>query len=176
MAWCGDATVAAMTADTSTIADSEAVAQLVLRAPSARLVGADGRLLDRALAELPLVIEFVIDVDGVEADLVSSCRSQYRTQRAKGTWRILRITSIYETDTLTPRCPEPSPTLIPPSSPLYDPPVAGWPSSRTALAAACAPTSSETTNPNPSRAGAKRQRPGSPARFDPHRNTNRKMS
>lgn len=84
MAWCGDATVAAMTADTSTIADSEAVAQLVLRAPSARLVGADGRLLDRALAELPLVIEFVIDVDGVEADLVSSCRSQYRTQRTKG--------------------------------------------------------------------------------------------
>ena len=64
---------------------------------------------------MPLVIEFVIDVDGVEADLVSKPRhcSQYRTQRTKVTWRTLRITSIYETDTLTPRCPEPSPYIDP---------------------------------------------------------------
>ena len=60
---------------------------------------------DRALAELPLVIEFRIDVDGVEADLQSSCRSQYRTQRTDGTWKIVRITSIYEKDTLTPSIP-----------------------------------------------------------------------
>jgi hypothetical protein len=61
---------------------------------------------DRALAELPLVIEWRIDVDGVEADLASACRSQYRARRdADGLWRIVAITSIYEKDTLTPVLP-----------------------------------------------------------------------
>ncbi|MEU8699553.1 nuclear transport factor 2 family protein [Streptomyces sp. NPDC048680] len=36
---------------------------------------------DRALVELPLVIEWRIDVGGVEADLASSCRS-----RPTGAW------------------------------------------------------------------------------------------
>ncbi|MFJ4628359.1 nuclear transport factor 2 family protein [Streptomyces sp. NPDC088847] len=44
---------------------------------------------DRALAELPLVIEWRIDVDGVEADLASACRSKYRARRdPDGAWRI----------------------------------------------------------------------------------------
>lgn len=60
---------------------------------------------DRALAELPLAIEFRITVDGVEADLISYCRSQYRARRIDGSWGIARITSIYERDTLTPSVP-----------------------------------------------------------------------
>ncbi|MDT0465399.1 nuclear transport factor 2 family protein [Streptomyces gibsoniae] len=61
---------------------------------------------DRALAELPLMIEWRIDIDGVEADLASACRSQYRAERgADGIWRIARITSIYEKDTLVPVLP-----------------------------------------------------------------------
>ena len=39
---------------------------------------------DRALAELPIVIEFRVWADGIEADLLSSARSQYRAQRADG--------------------------------------------------------------------------------------------
>ncbi len=61
---------------------------------------------DRALAELPLVIEWRVDLNGVEADLASRCRSQYRAQcGTDGEWRITRITSIYENDTLTPALP-----------------------------------------------------------------------
>jgi hypothetical protein len=61
---------------------------------------------DRALVELPLVIEWRVDIDGVEADLASACRSQYRAERGNdGVWRITRITSIYEKDTLTPALP-----------------------------------------------------------------------
>ncbi len=60
---------------------------------------------DRAWAELPLGIEFHITVGGVEADLVSYCRSQYRAQRTGGIWRITRITSIYERDSLTASVP-----------------------------------------------------------------------
>lgn len=60
---------------------------------------------DRALAELPLAIEFRITVGGTEADLTSYARSQYRARRIDGTWRIARITSIYERDTLTPSVP-----------------------------------------------------------------------
>ncbi|GAA1913098.1 nuclear transport factor 2 family protein [Streptantibioticus ferralitis] len=61
---------------------------------------------DRALAELPLIIEWRVDISGVAADLATSCRSQYRAQRgADDVWRIVRITSIYEKDTLTPALP-----------------------------------------------------------------------
>jgi len=61
---------------------------------------------DRAWAELPLGIEFQITVGGVETDLISYCRSQYRVRRTDdGTWRITGITSIYERDCLTPSVP-----------------------------------------------------------------------
>ena len=71
-----------------------------LSPPAVRLNG------ERALAELPLGIEFRIMVGGVEADLVSYCRNQYRARRdADGIWRIVRLTSIYERDTLNPAVP-----------------------------------------------------------------------
>ena len=60
---------------------------------------------DRGWAELPLGIEFAVDVNGVEAVLVSYCRSQYRARRAGAEWRIARITSIYERDSLTAAVP-----------------------------------------------------------------------
>jgi SnoaL-like domain len=60
---------------------------------------------NRALAELPLAIEFRVSVGGTEADLISYARSQYRAQLADGSWRIVRITSIYERDTLVPSLP-----------------------------------------------------------------------
>ena len=60
---------------------------------------------DRALAELPLTIEFLVTLGGVEAVLASHARSQYRAERADGAWRIARITSIYERDSLTPSVP-----------------------------------------------------------------------
>ena len=65
---------------------------------------------DRAWAELTLGIEFRTDVDGVAADLVSYCRSQYRARRTDGIWQLAYITSIYERDTLTPAVPG---TLLP---------------------------------------------------------------
>lgn len=52
---------------------------------------------DRALVELPLVIERRIDVNWIEADVASACRSQYRAQYGTAeVWRIMRIASIYE--------------------------------------------------------------------------------
>jgi hypothetical protein len=61
---------------------------------------------DRALGELPLAIEFRIQVDGVEADLTSYARSLYRTRRdGAGDWRIAGITSIYERDTIQAAVP-----------------------------------------------------------------------
>ncbi|OPB00941.1 hypothetical protein BFW87_00600 [Pseudomonas fluorescens] len=59
----------------------------------------------RAIAELPLGIEFRIDVDGVEADLTSYCRSQYRLRHEQGKWKIAGITSIYERDIVTAAIP-----------------------------------------------------------------------
>ena len=70
-----------------------------LSPPAVRLNGS------RAWAELPLAIEFPVTVGGVEADLLSYCRSQYRAERVNGAWRLTRITSIYERDTLTPSVP-----------------------------------------------------------------------
>ena len=60
---------------------------------------------ERAWAEVPLAIEFRFDVDGVEADLISYARSQYRCVLAGGEWRIVRLETIYERDTLTPSVP-----------------------------------------------------------------------
>lgn len=60
---------------------------------------------DRAWAEVPLAIEFAIDINGDAGDLISYCRSQYRAQRTSQGWRIVRITSIYERDSITPSIP-----------------------------------------------------------------------
>lgn len=76
---------------------------------------------DRAWAELPLAIEFRLTVAGVEADLQSYCRSQYRARRTGGTWRIAGITSIYERDALTPSIPGTTLDLDPESFTGYRP-------------------------------------------------------
>ena len=60
---------------------------------------------ERAWAELPIAIEFRIDVDGVEADLISYARSQYRCRLIDGAWRIVHFETIYERDTLAPSVP-----------------------------------------------------------------------
>jgi hypothetical protein len=60
---------------------------------------------DRDLAEVPLTIIFHVRVDDVEAHLASRAQSQYRTQRSEGVWRIVRITSVYEGDSLVPSMP-----------------------------------------------------------------------
>lgn len=75
--------------------------------PAVRVIG------DRAWAELPLAIEFAVDVEGTPADLVSYCRSQYRAIRTRAGWRIAAITSIYERDTITPSVPGQSLPLTP---------------------------------------------------------------
>ncbi len=60
---------------------------------------------DRALAEVPLTIEFRVNIKGVEAYLDSNARSQYRAEQTDGMWRIVDITSIYERDCLYPAIP-----------------------------------------------------------------------
>ncbi len=60
---------------------------------------------NRALAELPLTIEFRVSIVGVEATLASNARSQYRVECSDEVWRIAGITSIYERDTLIPAVP-----------------------------------------------------------------------
>jgi hypothetical protein len=75
---------------------------------------------ERALAELQLIIEWRIDVHGIEADLASAYRSQYRARRdVDGIWRIVAITSIYEKDTLTPVLPGPAPAQLAAYRPSY---------------------------------------------------------
>jgi hypothetical protein len=76
----------------------------------------------RALVELPVVIEWRIDIDGVEADLASSCRSQYRAERdGEGSWKIVRITSIYEKDSILPALPGAQATIDPLDLAAYRP-------------------------------------------------------
>jgi len=76
---------------------------------------------DRAWAELPLGIEFHLTIGDVEVDLTSYCRSQYRAERIDGTWRIARITSIYERDSLTPSVPGTTLDLDPAALATYRP-------------------------------------------------------
>ncbi|WP_416972154.1 nuclear transport factor 2 family protein [Streptomyces sp. 4F14] len=60
---------------------------------------------DRALAEVLVAIESRISIGGVEADLISYARSQFRVQRKAGQWLIARFVSIYERDTLAATIP-----------------------------------------------------------------------
>jgi hypothetical protein len=115
----------------------------------------------RALAELPLGIEFRITAGGVEADLVSYCRNQYRARRDEdGVWRLVRLTSIYERDTSPPRSPAPDSTSIPPSSHPFGPPTAAWPGTSTAWASRSGRTCSVTTGPSPSKPSTTASTPG----------------
>lgn len=75
----------------------------------------------RACVEVPLAIEFRILVGDVEADLVSYCRSQYRAIEIDGDWRISRITSVYERDSLVPAVPGATIDLSPDRFAAYRP-------------------------------------------------------
>jgi hypothetical protein len=55
---------------------------------------------DRAVIELPMIVEFRVDIDGTEADLASFGRGQFRAERRDGRWLLVRFTSVYERDTL----------------------------------------------------------------------------
>ncbi|MCO5970971.1 nuclear transport factor 2 family protein [Actinoallomurus soli] len=55
---------------------------------------------DRALVELPALIEMRTDLDGTEVDLVSAARLYYRVER-RDRWLVVQIDPVYERDTLT---------------------------------------------------------------------------
>ncbi len=55
---------------------------------------------DRALVELPAVIEMRADLDGIEVDLNSAARLYYRAERRDGRWLLVALDPIYERDTL----------------------------------------------------------------------------
>lgn len=60
---------------------------------------------DRAIAELPTVIEAPITIDGLDAVLMSSLRLQYRALRRKGEWRLSLLDTVYERDRLVATTP-----------------------------------------------------------------------
>ncbi|WP_410565799.1 nuclear transport factor 2 family protein [Amycolatopsis sp. cmx-4-61] len=60
---------------------------------------------DRAIVELPAVIELRTIVDDVEADLASAGRLHYRVARRDGRWLITALDPVYERDRLTPAHP-----------------------------------------------------------------------
>jgi hypothetical protein len=68
---------------------------------------------DRALVELPAVIEVRTNVNDVELDVESSTRLCYRTERQAGRWLIVALDPIYERDTLTPVYPGTEFTVTP---------------------------------------------------------------
>lgn len=59
----------------------------------------------RALVELPAGIETRARIEGVEVDLVSYARLQYRLERIDEEWLIVSLDSIYERDTISPVIP-----------------------------------------------------------------------
>ncbi|GAA0975554.1 hypothetical protein GCM10009555_033620 [Acrocarpospora macrocephala] len=60
---------------------------------------------DRAIAELPTVIEAPITINDVDVVLMSSLRIQYRALRRDSEWRLLRLDTVYERDHLVVTTP-----------------------------------------------------------------------
>ncbi|MEU0227261.1 nuclear transport factor 2 family protein [Streptomyces sp. NPDC006284] len=60
---------------------------------------------DRAVVELPAVIELVTTVAGVEVVLSSFARLLYRAVKLDERWKIVRLDPIYERDALSPSLP-----------------------------------------------------------------------
>jgi len=60
---------------------------------------------DRALVELPAVIEMRTVIDATEADLASRARLYYRAERRAGQWLLASLDPVYERDTLAPAHP-----------------------------------------------------------------------
>lgn len=55
---------------------------------------------DRALVEMPAVIEMRTAVDGIEVDLNSAARLYYRVARRNGGWLVRSLDPVYERDSL----------------------------------------------------------------------------
>jgi hypothetical protein len=68
-------------------------------APVVRVTG------DRAHTEMSTMNTSQVTVEGVQADLTSFMRLNYRLERRSGEWRILSLDVIYETSRLTPSVP-----------------------------------------------------------------------
>ncbi len=60
---------------------------------------------DRAVVELAASIAVPLEIDGVEADLVSYSRLLYQVDQDADVWKIASLTAIYEADALTPAIP-----------------------------------------------------------------------
>ncbi|MER6345083.1 nuclear transport factor 2 family protein [Streptomyces sp. NPDC001595] len=60
---------------------------------------------NRAIVELPAVIEVTTTVAGVEAVLSSFARLLYRVVKRDERWKILRLDPVYERDALSPSLP-----------------------------------------------------------------------
>jgi hypothetical protein len=56
---------------------------------------------NRALVELPAVIEMRTNLDDIEVDLASAARLYYRVERRDDRWLLVRLDPVYERDTLT---------------------------------------------------------------------------
>ena len=126
-----------------------------LSPPAVRAAG------DRALAELPLVIEFRITIDGVERiSPPTSARSTGRCEpTAPGASRGSRR-STNETPS-DRQCREPILTSTRRNSPPTGPLTATSPGTRAGSASSSDPTCSETTSRNPSHARTRPKPPGS---------------
>jgi hypothetical protein len=68
---------------------------------------------DRAIVELPMIVDFRIELDGVEADLASTGRLLYRAESRDGRWRIAALDAIYQRDSLVPSVPGTQLTIAP---------------------------------------------------------------
>lgn len=64
---------------------------------------------DRAVAVAPAVIEVRAVLGGVEVDLASRTRLVFRAERQHGTWRLVAMTCVYESDAVTPVNPDARP-------------------------------------------------------------------
>ncbi|WP_405771853.1 nuclear transport factor 2 family protein [Streptomyces sp. NBC_00080] len=60
---------------------------------------------ERAIVELPAVIEVATELDGVEVVLASCTRVLYRAAKIDGDWKIVSVDPVYERDSLTPAVP-----------------------------------------------------------------------
>ncbi|MGW5640883.1 transposase [Streptomyces sp. NPDC003832] len=68
---------------------------------------------DRAYAEASTAMRFQVEVDGVQGDLISRTRLNYRLAKREDVWRILSLDAVYEYCTLTPSVPGQS-IVVPP--------------------------------------------------------------
>jgi hypothetical protein len=77
---------------------------------------------DRALVELPSVVEIRTTVDDTEVDLLSFARLLYRVERRSGRWLVVSLDPVYERDTLTPSHPGTPLNVGPEAVAAYRPP------------------------------------------------------